>query len=192
MRQSSETLSGRVAYLDIPPLNTAELTPAGIADNTHWLRGGFPDSLLSPDDRQSLDWRRDLIRSFLERDVPMFAPRLPAETIGRLWTMLAHNQGGVLNQARIASALGVANPALPSRSSARRRPAPSAALRWLVTTCKLRSATWFTPAPSVFLCATVRRRWAYPSWCCCRRKRPRRRRCAASSRSTGCWFLACR
>ena len=112
MRQSSETLAGRVAYFDIAPLNTAEVTPAGIVDNTHWLRGGFPDSLLSPDDRQSLDWRRDFIRSYLERDVPMFAPRLPAETIGRLWTMLAHNQGSVLNQARIASALGVANPTI--------------------------------------------------------------------------------
>lgn len=112
MRQSSETLAGRVAYLDIAPLNTAEIAPAGIAENTHWLRGGFPDSLLVADDRQSLDWRRDFIRSYLERDVPMFAPRLPAETIGRLWTMLAHNQGSVLNQARIASALGVANPTI--------------------------------------------------------------------------------
>jgi predicted AAA+ superfamily ATPase len=112
MRQSSETLAGRVAYLDIAPLNMAELTPAGIADNTLWLRGGFPDSLLAQNDRQSLDWRRDFIRSYLERDVPMFAPRLPAETIGRLWTMLAHNQGSVLNQARIASALGVANPTI--------------------------------------------------------------------------------
>lgn len=112
MRQSSETLAGRVAYLDIAPLNMAELTAAGIADNTLWLRGGFPDSLLAQNDRQSLDWRRDFIRSYLERDVPMFAPRLPAETIGRLWTMLAHNQGSVLNQARIASALGVANPTI--------------------------------------------------------------------------------
>jgi predicted AAA+ superfamily ATPase len=112
MRQSSETLAGRVAYLDMAPINTAEAAAAGISDNTVWLRGGFPDSLLSPDDTQSLDWRRDFIRSYLERDVPMFAPRLPAETIGRLWTMLAHNQGSVLNQARIASALGVANPTI--------------------------------------------------------------------------------
>ena len=103
MRQSSETLAGRVAYLDIAPLNTLEAAAA---------RGGFPDSLLAVDDTQSLDWRRDFIRSYLERDVPMFAPRLPAETIGRLWTMLAHNQGSVLNQSRIASALGVANPTI--------------------------------------------------------------------------------
>jgi predicted AAA+ superfamily ATPase len=94
------------------PITTAEAGAAGIADSTLWLRGGFPDSLLATDDTQSLDWRRDFIRSYLERDVPMFAPRLPAETIGRLWTMLAHNQGSVLNQARIASALGVANPTI--------------------------------------------------------------------------------
>ena len=112
MRQSSETLAGRVAYIDMTPLSIGEATAAGIADSTLWLRGGFPDSLLAADDTRSLDWRRDFIRSYLERDVPMFAPRLPAETIGRLWTMLAHNQGSVLNQARIASALGVANPTI--------------------------------------------------------------------------------
>lgn len=112
MRQSSETLAGRVAYLDIAPLNIGEVEAVGIKDSDLWLRGGFPDSLLAADNIQSLDWRRDFIRSYLERDVPMFAPRLPAETIGRLWTMLAHNQGSVLNQARIASALGVANPTI--------------------------------------------------------------------------------
>lgn len=112
MRQSSETLAGRVAYLDIAPLNIGEVEAVGIKDSDLWLRGGFPDSLLAADDIQSLDWRRDFIRSYLERDVPLFAPRLPAETIGRLWTMLAHNQGSVLNQARIASALGVANPTI--------------------------------------------------------------------------------
>ena len=110
MRQSSETLAGRVATLAMAPFNVREAASAGIAEDTLWLRGGFPDSLLAADDADSLDWRRDFIRSYLERDVPMFAPRLPAETIGRLWNMLAHNQGSVLNQSRIASALGVANP----------------------------------------------------------------------------------
>lgn len=112
MRQSSETLAGRVAYLDMAPLNISEADAAGIADSTLWLRGGFPESLLAADDTLSLDWRRDFIRSYLERDVPMFAPRLPAQTVGRLWTMLAHSQGSVLNQAHIASALGVANPTI--------------------------------------------------------------------------------
>jgi predicted AAA+ superfamily ATPase len=110
MRQSSETLAGRVAYLDIAPLDIGEAGATGIDDAQLWLRGGFPDSLLAPDDSRSLDWRRDFIRSYLERDVPMFAPRLPAESIGRLWTMLAHLQGSILNQARLASALGVSSP----------------------------------------------------------------------------------
>lgn len=110
MRQSSETLAGRIAYLDIAPISLGEAAETGITDTTLWLRGGFPESLVATDDIRSLDWRRDFIRSYLERDVPMFAPRLPAETIGRLWTMLAHQQGSVLNQARLAGALGVANP----------------------------------------------------------------------------------
>jgi uncharacterized protein len=112
MRQASETLAGRIAYLDIAPLTLAEAKGAGIGENALWLRGGFPESLLAADDASSLDWRRDFIRSYLERDVPMFAPRLPAETVGRLWTMLAHQQGGLLNQARLAGSLGVSAPAV--------------------------------------------------------------------------------
>lgn len=110
MRQSSETLAGRVAYMDIAPFDIVESAAAGLNATNLWLRGGFPDSLLAADDTLSLNWRRDFIRSYLERDVPMFAPRLPAESIGRLWTMLAHQQGSVLNQSRLAGALGVANP----------------------------------------------------------------------------------
>ena len=112
MRQSSETLAGRVSYMDISPIHIQEIIPVQIEAEQLWLRGGFPDSLLAADEEHSLDWRRDFIRSYLERDVPMFAPRLPSETIGRLWTMLAHQQGGLLNQARIASGLGVSNPTI--------------------------------------------------------------------------------
>ena len=112
MRQSSETLAGRVSYMDISPIHIQEVIPVQIEAEQLWLRGGFPDSLLAADEEHSLDWRRDFIRSYLERDVPMFAPRLPSETIGRLWTMLAHQQGGLLNQARIASGLGVSNPTI--------------------------------------------------------------------------------
>jgi len=112
MRQSSETLAGRVAYMDIAPFTVTETRAALLPDTRLWLRGGFPDSLLALNERQSMDWRRDFIRSYLERDVPMFAPRLPAHSIGRLWTMLAHNQGGILNQARIAASLGVSNPTI--------------------------------------------------------------------------------
>ncbi len=112
MRQASETLAGRVAYLDMAPLDVGEITPAGIDPAGLWVRGGFPDSLLAASDADSLDWRRDFIRSYLERDVPMFAPRLPAETVGRLWTMLAHHQGSPLNLARLAASLGVSAPAV--------------------------------------------------------------------------------
>ena len=110
MQQSSETLAGRVAYVDIGPVHALEW-PAHDLDAL-WLRGGFPDSLLAADDAASLRWRDDFVRSYLQRDVPLFAPRLPAETIGRLWTMLAHQQGALLQQSRLASGLGVSSPAV--------------------------------------------------------------------------------
>ena len=112
MQQSSETLAGRVAYLEITPVHALELRDPAPGADTLWLRGGFPDSLLAGSDADSLRWREDFVRSYLQRDVPMFAPRLPAETIGRLWTMLAHQQGALLQQSRLASGLGVSSPAV--------------------------------------------------------------------------------
>ena len=112
MQQSSETLAGRVAYLGILPLDLQEAASASIDADTLWLRGGFPESLLAASDRDSLDWRASFIRSYLERDVPMFAPRLPAATVGRFWTMLANGQGSQLNVARLASSLAVSAPAV--------------------------------------------------------------------------------
>jgi len=112
MRQASETLAGRAAYVELTALTVPEITEASLDARDLWVRGGFPDSLLSASDADSLAWRRDFIRSYLERDVPMFAPRLPAETVGRLWTMLAHDQGTLLNQSRFATSLGVSAPAV--------------------------------------------------------------------------------
>lgn len=112
MQQSSETLAGRVAYLELAPVDVGELPRRAGAVERLWVRGGFPESLLAKTDGDSLAWRRDFIRSYLERDVPMFAPRLPTETIGRLWTMVAHAQGSPLNQARLASSLAVSSPAV--------------------------------------------------------------------------------
>jgi len=112
MRQASETLAGRVAYVDLASIDALEY-PSQLGDTDRlWTRGGFPDSLLAQSDEASLDWRRSFVRSYLERDVPMFAPRMPAETIGRLWTMLAHSQGTPLNQSRLASSLEVSTPAV--------------------------------------------------------------------------------
>lgn len=110
MQQSSETLAGRVSYLDIGPIHALEWPAANL--DTLWLRGGFPDSVLANNDAASLRWREDFVRSYLQRDVPMFAPRLPAETVGRLWTMLAHQQGALMQQSRLASSLGVSSPAV--------------------------------------------------------------------------------
>ncbi len=110
IQQSSETLAGRVAYLEMGPIHSLEWTEGSL--DALWLRGGFPDSLLAANDAASLRWRENFVRSYLERDVPMFAPRLPAETVGRLWTMLAHQQGALLQQSRLASGLGVSNPAV--------------------------------------------------------------------------------
>lgn len=112
MRQASETLAGRVAYVDLAPADALEF-PSQVGDtNRLWTRGGFPDSLLAENDAASLDWRRAFVRSYLERDVPMFAPRMPAEMIGRLWTMLANSQATPLNQSKLASSLEVSTPAV--------------------------------------------------------------------------------
>jgi predicted AAA+ superfamily ATPase len=110
MQLTSDSLAGRVSYLDLAGISPDEAAAAGIGQEVLWLRGGFPDSLTALDDPTSLQWRLDLVRSYLERDVPMFAPRLPAQTLGRLWTMLAHTSGGLLNAARLASGLGVSGP----------------------------------------------------------------------------------
>jgi hypothetical protein len=75
-----------------------------------WTRGGFPGSYLAPNDTESLRWRGDFIRTYLERDVPQFGPRVPAGVLERLWTMLAHGQGTLLNASRLASALQITAP----------------------------------------------------------------------------------
>ena len=107
IQHSSETLAGRVTYIELQPVGPIEGASAEIGIDTIWQRGGFPDSLLARDNSASFRWRKAFIRSYLERDVPMFAPRMPSATIGRLWTMLAHGQGTMLNTARLAQALAV-------------------------------------------------------------------------------------
>jgi len=107
LRQSGESLAGRISYLELGPINGFEVSPPELP--SLWLRGGFPDSLLAPDDGASLRWRRDFIRTYLERDIPQLGPRIAAETLRRFWTMLAHQQSGLLNAANLARALGVDN-----------------------------------------------------------------------------------
>lgn len=105
LQQSSESLAGRVEYLELAPFDLSE-TGRDALDRL-WLRGGFPESFLAADDRASLTWRRQFTTTYLERDIAAFAPRLPRETLRRFWTMLAHEQGAEFNSARLAAGLGV-------------------------------------------------------------------------------------
>ncbi len=103
--QSSETLAGRIAYVELTPFDVLEVAPD--QRETLWLRGGLPDSFLATSERKSLLWRENFIRTYLERDIPQLGVRTPAETLRRLWTMLAHHQGGLLNTAQLARGLAL-------------------------------------------------------------------------------------
>jgi len=105
LQQSAESLAGRVSYHELTPFTLDELGQGALP--ALWLRGGFPESFLAASDRASLTWREDFIRTYLERDIPSFGLRIPAETLRRFWTMLAHDQGGLLNAAKLAAGLGV-------------------------------------------------------------------------------------
>jgi len=105
LKQSGESLAGRISYLELGPLDALEIDPASL--ETLWVRGGFPRSFLAESDDVSLTWRRNFIRTYLERDIMQFGPRIPAETLRRFWTMLAHNQAQTLNAANLAIGLAV-------------------------------------------------------------------------------------
>ena len=110
LQQSSESLAGRIAYMELHPIDATEYADNSLDKlNSLWVRGGFPESLLSASDQNSLDWRHDFIRTYLERDIPQLGPRIPAETLERFWTMLAHNQGSVLNASNLARNLDVSS-----------------------------------------------------------------------------------
>jgi uncharacterized protein len=105
LKQSGESLAGRIAYLELGGLLLPEVGEDKL--DTLWLRGGFPESFTSASHARSLTWRQNFIRTYLERDIPQFGPRIAAETLRRFWTMLAHHQSGLLNVAQLARNLGV-------------------------------------------------------------------------------------
>ncbi len=105
LRQSAESLAGRILYLELGPLAAGEIEPE--QHERLWCRGGFPESFLAGSDAASLEWRASFLRTYLERDIPQFGSRIPAETLRRFWTMLAHQQGALLNASRLAGGLGV-------------------------------------------------------------------------------------
>ena len=110
LRQSGESLAGRIEYIAMHPFQAAEVAAQENALTRLWLRGGFPDSFLAGNDGDSLTWRNNFIRTYLERDIPQFGPRIPSETLERLWTMLAHGQGTLLNASLLASGLSLKSP----------------------------------------------------------------------------------
>lgn len=110
LRQSGESLAGRIEYVEMEPLDVLEAAENMESVKSLWVRGGFPDSFLAGSDAESSAFRRNFIRTYLERDVPQFGRRIPAETLERLWTMLAHSQGTLLNASKLAAGLSVSAP----------------------------------------------------------------------------------
>jgi predicted AAA+ superfamily ATPase len=107
LRQSSESLAGRIAFHELPPLGLDEVGRRRL--DRLWLRGGFPASFLAMDDDESLRWRKDFVRTFVERDLPQLGVTIPAATMSRFWSMLAHVHGQVWNASRLAAGFGVSH-----------------------------------------------------------------------------------
>ncbi len=115
IQQSSETLAGRIEYLELAPLTLAEVnqqSPEPGRETDLWSRGGFPDSYLARSDAQSMRWREAFVRSYLERDIPQLGIRVSAATLRRFWLMLAHYHGQLWNASTIAGSLGVSAPSV--------------------------------------------------------------------------------
>lgn len=111
IRQSTETLAGRIAYLDLSPFLIHEVSPS-ILWSDLWLRGGFPESTLAGNDADSFDWRLDFIRTFMERDIPGLGFNIPVPVIERLWLLLAHYHGQTVNYHKLAAAADISIPTL--------------------------------------------------------------------------------
>jgi predicted AAA+ superfamily ATPase len=110
LRQASETLAGRVAFHHLTPFDVSEV---GINRQRRlWLRGGFPDSFTAHSDAESADWRRNFIRTFIERDLPQLGVRVPATTLSRFWAMVAHVHGQTLNWSELGRSMGVGDNAI--------------------------------------------------------------------------------
>ena len=108
IREGSESLAGRVSFVDVTGFSLEELEPPNTA--RLWWRGGFPRAYLAKDDTAARQWHEDFFRTFLERDIPQLGIQTPAATLRRFWTMVAHFHGQILNLAELARALGSSEP----------------------------------------------------------------------------------
>lgn len=107
LKQSSESLAGRISYMEMSGLNTLEINMDAQSIQKRWLRGGFPESYLANDTSVAMNWMEDLIRTYVERDVPQLGFKIPSSRLRRLWTMMAHLQGEPINASKLASNLEV-------------------------------------------------------------------------------------
>jgi len=108
IRQGSESLAGRISFIELTPFVISEITGMPHYDLfMHWFRGGYPESFLAVDNDLSNRWRQNFLRTFIERDIPQLGIRITAQNLRRLITMLAHNQGQLLNSSKLAASLGV-------------------------------------------------------------------------------------
>lgn len=113
IRDSSESLAGRISVLELTGLNLKEVS-LGFDYKTHWLRGGFPESLLADNDEDSYEWRTDFIKTYVERDLPSLGLRAETIVVSRLWTMLSHLNGQMINYTKLANALDLSSPTIKS------------------------------------------------------------------------------
>jgi uncharacterized protein len=112
LQQSGESLAGRISYIELAPFSALEIDDDRAAREKLWLRGGFPGSYLAEQDQHSMLWRRNFIRTYLERDIASFGGRAPAAMLERLWTMIAHRQGSLVNASDLARALEINTPSV--------------------------------------------------------------------------------
>jgi hypothetical protein len=105
LKQSSESLAGRIRYVELTPFNIQETKNTPVL----WSRGGFPRSYLAPDDEKSLDWRKGFVRTFLERDIVQLGFNIPSYDLNRLWTMLAYTHGNILNYSELGRSMGLSD-----------------------------------------------------------------------------------
>lgn len=110
LRQTSESLAGRISFHELAPFDVSEIKPKKADIGVFWLRGGYPLSWLAESDETSLAWRESFIITHLERDIPAFGIRIPGPTLHRFWRMLAHLHGQMWNASRLASGFGVSAP----------------------------------------------------------------------------------
>jgi len=111
LQQSSETLAGRISYLELGPFLVDEIVNTDRhGDSRLWVRGGFPRSFLAADERASVEWRQNFVQTFLERDIGMLGFKIAPANLGRLWRMCAHLHGALLNAAKLSGSLGVSAP----------------------------------------------------------------------------------